>query len=84
MTTWRDVDRIRNEHPDWTSVEIAAALGCESAYVRATAQRRGWELATGKGHNRKLKVRISELRRVAIPGETPEQTLARLLNKEAA
>jgi hypothetical protein len=42
FTTWRDVDRVRTANPDWTYPQIAAALGCGAAYVRATFARKGW------------------------------------------
>lgn len=40
--TWHDVARVREDHPDWSCGKIARALGCHSAYVRATFQRRKW------------------------------------------
>lgn len=49
MTTKHDVLRVHTENPTWTSTEIAAALGCHSAYVRATAQRNGLSLPVGQG-----------------------------------
>lgn len=40
--TWRDVERVRNAHPDWGCAQIARELKCTPPYVRATFQRRGW------------------------------------------
>lgn len=44
MTTWQMVHKVHREHPDWNSALIAERLGCGAAYVRATANRRGWRL----------------------------------------
>lgn len=39
MTNKHDIARAHREHPLWCANEIAAHLGCTSAYVRATARR---------------------------------------------
>lgn len=43
MATWRDVDRVRKQFPDFGFQEIASAVGCNPAYVRATFTRRNWD-----------------------------------------
>jgi hypothetical protein len=45
MATWRDIERLHLQHPDWGCAQIAKALGLNggyTGYVRATFQRRGW------------------------------------------
>lgn len=44
MTTQYEVLDALEDHPNWSSVEIANALGCSSEYVRATLRRRGRKL----------------------------------------
>lgn len=39
MTNKHDITRTHRENPLWCANEIAAHLGCTSAYVRATARR---------------------------------------------
>lgn len=39
MVTKQDVYDAHLAHPEWRAVDIAAALGCSSAYVRSTARR---------------------------------------------
>lgn len=38
---YKQVIALHREHPDWDSHAIAAVLGCNPGYVRATAQRQG-------------------------------------------
>lgn len=49
MTTWREVVAAHDEHPNWSSVQIAEHLGCTPEYVRATAQRKGLRIERGPG-----------------------------------
>ena len=44
MTTKWDVIDLHRKHKRWTSSDIAQALGCGAAYVRATARRAGLTL----------------------------------------
>lgn len=44
MPTKHDVIAIHRQHPDWSSGQIAAALDCDSAYVRATFYRNNLKL----------------------------------------
>lgn len=46
--TAQQVIDLHRQHPDWTSLELAKALGCLSGYVRATAQRQGLSLPVRK------------------------------------
>lgn len=46
MTNKFQVLELFDAHPDWSSIRLAAALDCESAYVRATLSRNGRVLAT--------------------------------------
>jgi hypothetical protein len=41
MATKHDVIRLHQLRPEWSAPEIAAEIGCHSAYVRSTAQRNG-------------------------------------------
>ena len=49
MTTKHDVIAYHRAHPEADSAEIGRALGCHSAYVRATAGRNGITLPKGYG-----------------------------------
>jgi len=53
------------KHPNSTSEEIAEALDCHSAYVRATLRRAGIPLRRGKG-GRMLSLKEWEKRRDSI------------------
>jgi len=67
MVTKHDVIRVHQEHPEWCSTEIGRELGCDSAYVRATAQRNGLTLANKMGHQGPYKWtpdRVGELHRL--------------------
>ena len=57
MTTKEDVCALHEQNPSWTSTELAKALGCSSAYVRATAGRNGLIL---KGHNERTPEQLRE------------------------
>ena len=48
MTTKHEVIRAHRAHPDWGSSRLGRLLGCQSAYVRATAQRNGLKLGRDK------------------------------------
>lgn len=44
MATKAQVLELHRKYPEWTSVDIAERLNCESAYVRATFYRNGLQL----------------------------------------
>lgn len=48
MTDQRQVRELHKKHPTWGAVQIAKRLGCQSAYVRATATRQGITLPGSK------------------------------------
>ena len=96
MATKHDVIRLHRGNPDWTSVDIAAALGCLPAYVRATAKRNGLSLPCSRVPNgtsiqalgrecRDLGLTINDLRRIAavVEGIRPEVlAFAHLMERE--
>ena len=41
MTTKAEVIALHLKHPDWSSIRIAEALGCDDGYVRKTFHRNG-------------------------------------------
>lgn len=45
ITTKHQVLDILKSHPEWTSRQVADALGCMPEYVRSTAARAGVEIA---------------------------------------
>lgn len=45
MTTKQQVADIYSQHPNWTSRQMADALGCLPEYVRTTLKRLGLKLA---------------------------------------
>jgi hypothetical protein len=45
MTTKHQVLDVLKAHPDWTSRQVADALGCMPEYVRSTADRNGIQIA---------------------------------------
>lgn len=48
MTTKHEVINMHRRNPTWTGADIAQALGCSSAYVRATARRNGIALTVDR------------------------------------
>lgn len=62
MATKQQVIAAHRAHPEWNSCEIARALGCHSAYVRATAYRNGLVLAKGPSRPRGTCPRLDYLR----------------------
>ena len=65
MTTKEDVIALNRAHPDWTSRQLAEALGCLPAYVFKTAMRNGLVLPhTSPGWNdpRALRAKAKALR----------------------
>lgn len=82
MTTWQDVERVRTEHPNWDSREIATELGCLSEYVRATAKRRGWKLPSCRHYDGVLlRVPRESIVQLCRDGETPKDCLRRLVHR---
>jgi hypothetical protein len=57
MATKHDVIRLHQLRPEWSAPEIAAEIGCHSAYVRSTAQRNGLVLPKSPPMNRHTKER---------------------------
>ena len=86
MTTWRDVVRVHQAHPKWTSSLIARSLGCTSAYVRATASRRKLKLPRmrrDKGHARAI-VPLADVIPLCQKNETPHAALDRIVRDALA
>lgn len=83
MTTWRDVERVRAAHPDWSAGEIATDLGCMREYVTATARRRGWTLPSSRNLSGSILVRIPRdpVTPLCRDGETPHDCMRRLIHK---
>lgn len=80
-TNWKDIDRIRQANPSFTSTEIADVLGCGSYYVRATAQRRGWTIPKHIGVVVTLRILSDRIIPLCRPNETPHQCLRRMVQK---
>ena len=49
MASQDEVRKLHQAHPQWSDDHIAHALGCELAYVRATAKRINLRLPHGAG-----------------------------------
>ena len=64
MATKDQVIALHRKHPDWSAPDIAAALGCDASYVRATARRQS--------------LRLPKVGRAA-PGTPSRELVARLL-----
>lgn len=62
MANKQQVIDMNAKHPEMTAREIADALDCSSAYVRATGQRN--ELTFARGVHGKLKVRAASINEV--------------------
>ena len=85
MTTWQDVVRTHLDHPDWTAPEIAARLGCNPAYVRATAQRRKLELVKAiASSTTRVGVKTEILRKLRKGRESPKRCLRRIVDAAIA
>ncbi len=82
--TWKDVVRVHRAHPTWTGPEIADELGCLSAYVRATASRRGMKIPPTRFDGVTLNVPRERVERLCKPGESPHTCLRRLVHKMLA
>ena len=54
MATKHQVIDLHQKHPQWNSVQIAKALNCDSAYVRATFQRNGLALHREKTQRERI------------------------------
>jgi len=81
MTTWRDVERVHRAHPKWNASEIAAELGCGSAYVRATANRRKWDIPRKRRRAIYSRVRVAtaDVLPICLPQESPHVALKRIV-----
>lgn len=86
MTTWRDVERVHVKHPDWPASRIAKSLRCGSAYVRATANRRGWDVPNERNSakNARVIVPISQVLPFCLPNERPHRALKRIVRDALA
>lgn len=78
MTTWQDVERVKQANPTWGSGKVASELGCSAAYVRATAQPRGWG-SYGDGRVT-LRVRVDTVKPLCRPDESPYSCLRRIVH----
>jgi hypothetical protein len=78
-----DVIRLHREHPDWCAAEIAAALGCESAYVRATAKRNELVLPKTRGRLRTRSEKFAQAFDLGIVCLSLNITLADLLDRSS-
>lgn len=83
MTTKDDVVRLHREHPDWCAAEIAAALGCESAYVRATARRNNLDLPKTPGRLKTRSEKFAQAFDLGLVCLSLNITLADLLDRSS-
>jgi hypothetical protein len=83
LVTKNDVIRLHREHPDWCAAEIAAALGCDSAYVRATARRNKLFLPRTVGRTKTRSQKLAQAFDLGLVCLSLNITLADLLDRSS-
>lgn len=93
MATWREVEKLRGEHPDWGPSSIARELIrlgdtgdalTLTAYVRATFQRRGWANPNMAPRRRRPDLRAGLMRGAPAVAATAKSAAARAQPSSAA
>ena len=86
MTEAAEVIAVNAEHPDWTPRQIGEHLGCDPAYVRATAQRNKLVVPKERQRNGKGFMTLAEItereRSIEIVHRLCDPELAKAITRE--